>query len=65
MGDIAGKDDSRASEVRCLPDGDDGRKQDQEPEDVYVPQTTEAIESDERERQSERNRAQDLGSARN
>lgn len=65
MGDITGKDDSRVSKVRYLPDRDDGRKQDQEPEDVYVPQTTEAIESDEHERQSERNRAQDLGSARN
>ena len=55
---------SREFEVERLPDGDDGREQDQEPEDVYIPQATEAVEGNEHEGQSERNRTQNLERAR-
>ena len=32
------------------PDWDDRRKQDQKPENIYIPQTTESVESDKHER---------------
>lgn len=49
--------------IEHSPDRDDGRKQDQEPYDINIPQTTEAIESYEDERQNKCNRAQNLQGA--